>query len=499
MEGRTSIGFFGKLPCNGDFLQRRVPQSFLEVWDPWLQECMHASKSALQENWLNSYLTSPVWRFVLPDAACGSGAYAGAMAPSVDRVGRYFPLTIVMQIDIGVNPLEFAAQQGAWFDALEALIVTALEHPQIELEWFDGQVLELASQLTQGSLGEDLDALFGRNDFPQQGASWRVPLRSAAGLQEAVRAFAYREISRQLRPATVWWSEGSGAATPSWLSQRGLPAPHTFGAMLTGEWLQHGWNNLGELQRVPAASSAVHLHEAPIEASESLVPLAAPQTTVPDVQLSAIESNRAAFILRPEIGLFAVAATEPAGDSAAIRAVADALHQIIPAPTLTSAVEAVRFALTEVHRELLRLAARDVMRIEAKADVVVLVISGGECAVLSAGTVQIFRVRARAFEALGAPVRNLNDSGSLMDLLSNDADAGEGLGCSGFQDLQVQYEQWQREDQWILSAHPSIGAAESAQLAAAAAGGIPLSAVSIIEVLGPLSAGAVVPVMTVEA
>src|SRR5258708_24084918 len=118
MVAQSSVGFFGKLPCNGDFIERRVPQAFIEVWDPWLQQCVHASRESLQEAWLPSYLTSPLWRFVLSESVCGSGAYAGLLAPSVDRVGRYFPLTIVTQIDVAVCPLHFATHRAAWLAAL---------------------------------------------------------------------------------------------------------------------------------------------------------------------------------------------------------------------------------------------------------------------------------------------------------------------------------------------------------------------------------------------
>src|SRR5262249_51991550 len=91
----VNVGFYGKLPCRGDFLQRRAPQDFVDVWDAWLQEGLHESRQRLQEAWLNTYLTGRVWRFVLSAGVCGSGVYAGVLVPSVDRVGRYFPLTLI--------------------------------------------------------------------------------------------------------------------------------------------------------------------------------------------------------------------------------------------------------------------------------------------------------------------------------------------------------------------------------------------------------------------
>ena len=44
--------------------------------------------------WLEAFLEAPVWRFVLPPGLCGARAAIGLIMPSVDKVGRYFPLTL---------------------------------------------------------------------------------------------------------------------------------------------------------------------------------------------------------------------------------------------------------------------------------------------------------------------------------------------------------------------------------------------------------------------
>ncbi len=85
-----SPGIFGKLPWLGDFVTRRLPHSFVEPWDDWLQRGMAATREALGDGWLDSFLTAPVWRFLLPAGSAGP-AMAGVLMPSVDRVGRYFP------------------------------------------------------------------------------------------------------------------------------------------------------------------------------------------------------------------------------------------------------------------------------------------------------------------------------------------------------------------------------------------------------------------------
>lgn len=51
---------------------------------------------------MNHYLTSPVWRFAIAPGVLGPEGLGGVMMPSVDRVGRYFPLIIGA---VGAPPL----------------------------------------------------------------------------------------------------------------------------------------------------------------------------------------------------------------------------------------------------------------------------------------------------------------------------------------------------------------------------------------------------------
>src|SRR5215510_2706661 len=126
MAGPVGIGFYGKLPSHGDFLRRRVADAFFGVWDGWLQECVSASRSALGDRWLDVYLTSPAWRFACAAGVCGPSPAAGLMVPSVDRVGRYFPLTIVAQLPPAAGILAIASQAAGFFDAVERLVIDTL-------------------------------------------------------------------------------------------------------------------------------------------------------------------------------------------------------------------------------------------------------------------------------------------------------------------------------------------------------------------------------------
>ena len=92
------VGFYGKLPSHGDFVRRRISDAFVDAWDGWLRQCLPASRTTFGSRWLEIYLTSPAWRFACAAGACGPAPVIGLMAPSVDQVGRYFPLTIVTEL-----------------------------------------------------------------------------------------------------------------------------------------------------------------------------------------------------------------------------------------------------------------------------------------------------------------------------------------------------------------------------------------------------------------
>jgi type VI secretion system protein ImpM len=239
----TEVGFYGKLPCRGDFLQRRAPQEFVDVWDAWLQECMHQSREQLQDGWLQAYLTGPIWRFAFARGVCGDAAYVGVLVPSVDRVGRYFPLTVVAQLDAAHSPLHVACSSTAWFDAAESLVLDALEAEALDFDTFDEQIALLREQLATGGAGESLQLVstLKDSDFPAQPVRWHVPLEGASSLQGAVNALAYRELSRAIQPLAIWWTQGSEAIKPSWLTTPGLPEPGAFVAMLSGDWAGSQW------------------------------------------------------------------------------------------------------------------------------------------------------------------------------------------------------------------------------------------------------------------
>ncbi len=94
-------GWYGKLPAVGDFALRRLPTPMVERCDAWLSNGLAASQQALGSDWLDLYLTAPIWRFAWWPGIAGAAAWMGVLMPSVDRVGRYFPLLLAAPCPAG--------------------------------------------------------------------------------------------------------------------------------------------------------------------------------------------------------------------------------------------------------------------------------------------------------------------------------------------------------------------------------------------------------------
>jgi type VI secretion system protein ImpM len=92
-----TLGWYGKLPGMGDFAQRRLPSRFVSVWDKWLQNGFEHLRFA-KSDWAQSYLEGHIWFFALGPSVIGSKPWLGVLVPSVDSVGRYFPLTVAMEL-----------------------------------------------------------------------------------------------------------------------------------------------------------------------------------------------------------------------------------------------------------------------------------------------------------------------------------------------------------------------------------------------------------------
>jgi len=220
-ESRSAIpGWYGKLPSLGDFATRRLPIEFVKAWDAWLQDVLPASRETLGDGWFDIYLTMPIWRFVfLPGLVTQSG-WAGVLMPSVDRVGRHFPLTLAAELP------SHAAAAHAVFEGVE---------------WFAGLEDAALAVLDPTRSADDLDDALAHhvlNAPPSAAPDWAIrPLRALPSVEafgpivegEALRAWSDRTGWRAL-----WWTRGRVDGDSLMLGCAGLPTAEEFGWLLEG-------------------------------------------------------------------------------------------------------------------------------------------------------------------------------------------------------------------------------------------------------------------------
>lgn len=136
------VGLFGKLPARGDFLSVGLPSSFSEPWHGWIARGLQAARLALGARFEEVYRVAPAWRFALAPGLAGPEAALGVLVPSVDAVGRAFPLALARLEPEAVDPVALLRSPG-WFDRLEEVARRALA-PHLDLNAWQSALADLA-------------------------------------------------------------------------------------------------------------------------------------------------------------------------------------------------------------------------------------------------------------------------------------------------------------------------------------------------------------------
>ncbi|MBD8576615.1 type VI secretion system-associated protein TagF [Pseudomonas syringae] len=210
----TYAGFYGKLAGRGDFVSRDLPQAFIQPWDRWLAAGLLASQQQLGNDWLQAYLVSPLWRFVLAPGVCGPQAVAGVLMPSIDRVGRYFPLTVAAVLDEPA-PLSPWLAVDDWFEQVEALMLDSLT-PDNRFEAFEAGLQALPVPTFEAAAVAEV-----QGDL-QRLAATTAPTRLAVLAEQGCVG------------ASLWWGRGGEHIAPGLWRCKGLPDAADFARALLG-------------------------------------------------------------------------------------------------------------------------------------------------------------------------------------------------------------------------------------------------------------------------
>ncbi|MCV2369038.1 type VI secretion system-associated protein TagF [Roseateles oligotrophus] len=221
--------WYGKLPALGDFASRRLDPAFIELWDNWLVEGMLSLRERDPATWLDAYLISPTWRFLLMPGclpgALGEQAWAGVLMPSVDRVGRYFPFTLVRAMTQA--PVTLHALQALWQELgrLDDLAADALQDDW-SAERLEAELASLAALTPNAHAAESGKSAELHSLEPGELVELTSELDGAGQIAgEALQLWGARAWGRS------YWYAGAAQVPARWKVCKGLP--RSCGALLS--------------------------------------------------------------------------------------------------------------------------------------------------------------------------------------------------------------------------------------------------------------------------
>lgn len=119
---------FGKHPSRGDFLAFGARGSEVLDFDDFVTDNVEWAEARLGSVWASGYAQGSAQAFVFrPREGGGETALVGALAPSVDRSGRRYPLTLALPLDaspamLGAPELLPLVLEPVWSAASETVV-----------------------------------------------------------------------------------------------------------------------------------------------------------------------------------------------------------------------------------------------------------------------------------------------------------------------------------------------------------------------------------------
>ncbi len=393
MDVTNSPGLYGKIPVLGDFITRRLPARFVDTWDGWLQNALSTSRQQLGSGWLDIYLTSPIWRFILSPGICGPTIWAGVLMPSVDKVGRYFPLTLAMSIDAPqVLPPDLFVNDAGWFERLEQLALSALED-DFELSEFDRQLQQQKLDMTSTIYESDCDK--SRNSEKYGNFSMLIEMRKLRQIDEALSRVGACMLEKFLPAYSLWSTNGSEDMRPCLQVYDNLPPQDAYVEFLVDRSQPGVCRAEAD---APVASDSVK-DKAHVEAPTPVEIVAASHIQWHSCARTTVgkrrKLNEDACLERPEIGLWAVAdgmGGHSAGDVASNAAV-NALGTLAASGNLETLTAGAAECLHNVNSDLLAMADSRGGGQIIGTTVVAMLAAGERCASIWAGDSRLYCLR----------------------------------------------------------------------------------------------------------
>lgn len=220
-------GLYGKLPAKRDFIAVNLPSGFLARWEPWLQGNLSASMLAFGARWKEAFFLAPLWRFWLGKDVLGL-PIMGVLMPSMDGVGRQFPLTLLSPAPEGqIYPSLLSAPQADWFDEAENMLLSTLD---------DGVPFEETLAALEALKLPNATPLPDPPDGVKINGSITIAIGNTDGAHDApLQALHAAHMARRPDHQSIWWTIGGENFPPLAFSVDGLPDAALFQRMMAAQ------------------------------------------------------------------------------------------------------------------------------------------------------------------------------------------------------------------------------------------------------------------------
>jgi type VI secretion system protein ImpM len=156
----------------------------------------------------------------------------GVVIPSVDQVGRYFPLTLCRTASASANPLQLFKQHKQWFVDAERLLMSCL-YDDFQLDVFENSL----QHLSMDESGTVIQPSLQHHNH----SAWRVGVNSLEQDNNIYPLLLADILKNFCIGYSIWKTEGSQHIPATTLVSQGFPPFSGAASMLDGQWQNAGW------------------------------------------------------------------------------------------------------------------------------------------------------------------------------------------------------------------------------------------------------------------
>ncbi len=222
-------GLIGKVPSEGDFIQRHIADGFADAWFDWLKPA-YADAPAVRPG------GSLPWVAFFGADLLGPNPLLVIWQDSHDRVGRRFPFALLTPLPLGSDPLDLS--RGDVLVSLDALAITCAQACVGRLSVQDVEArATMPGALPAIERAQEDAAIAGIQDDRTAGhvLMWADHHHGADTMILHLLTLFSRQ--RGFHGSTLWWrpesARGADRGTFAWTATNGLPTAATLSMLMS--------------------------------------------------------------------------------------------------------------------------------------------------------------------------------------------------------------------------------------------------------------------------